>query len=119
MVLIHKQQLRHMMTERHPHRSIPSPSNTPDVDVEHELAVIHSVLKSNLELLTEWKNKLEQAGHVRLRTDPNLLDKRIDEAVSPPLALPSSSRVLSGVRREARTDQARPPRGYFEFHSTH
>ncbi|KAI6243658.1 hypothetical protein M3Y99_00028100 [Aphelenchoides fujianensis] len=82
MVLIHKQQLRHMMTQRQPKRSLPSPSNTPDVDVEHELAVIHSVLKSNLELLVEWKNKLEQPGHVRLRADPNLLDKRISEAES-------------------------------------
>ncbi|KAI6205966.1 hypothetical protein M3Y94_00851800 [Aphelenchoides besseyi] len=79
MVLIHKQQLRHMMTDKQSKRPHHHKPTTLDIDVERELEAIHSALLGNVELLSEWKKKLEIDGHTRLRSEPNLLDKLIDE----------------------------------------
>ncbi|KAI6174160.1 hypothetical protein M3Y98_01159700 [Aphelenchoides besseyi] len=79
MVLIHKQQLRHMMTDKQSKRPHHHKPTTLDIDVERELEAIHSALLSNVGVMSEWKQKLEIDGHTRLRSEPNLLDKLIDE----------------------------------------
>jgi len=62
MILIEKQQLRHMMLVGRP-RSCTN-NHMPKVDVERELESIYLVLETNLETLCSWKRALEKNASI-------------------------------------------------------
>jgi hypothetical protein len=79
MILIEKQQLRHMMLAGRSRRHL----HEPRVDLERELETIYSVLETNLETLCDWKQTLEKRVSVNFGKDsPTSLDKLIMGAVS-------------------------------------
>jgi hypothetical protein len=80
MILIEKQQLRHMMLAGRSGVYHPRPLK---IDLERELETIYSVLETHLDVLCTWKHTLEKKVNIIFGKDaPTSLDKLFMDAVN-------------------------------------